>query len=842
MHDSRQDTASTISRESLQTPASCFGVTPGDDRVLVRWDAMLDYFDHLAAHSDRLVVERIGQSTEGRDLVLLAIAAPEVIASLDTHRQRRTALMDPVRLADPALADGTAAGDRTVVLVTSAIHATEVGSVQLCPELAFDLVTRNDADTARMLAETIVLIVPTLNPDGMDLVHNWYDETLGTEQEGTSPPALYHRYAGHDNNRDWMHHRLAETRVLVERVHKPWRPHMVLDLHQMYENGSRYFVPPYIDPIEPNVDPRLIANGSALGNHIAARMAAKGQSGVATGLLFDAFSPSRAWSHYHGGVRILAEAASARIASPVTLTPDDLTVHRDFDPRLPRIGYPMPWTSGEWRLHDIMDYHREAVLATIDHAARNRETWLADQWAIFADAVTAAPDHAYVIPPLEHQLYPAAARDLLAVLQRGEVVLERLIAPETDADGKMHARGSWLVRPGQPAFSWANVLLPSTAYSVATGDNRPYDVTTHSLAVHLGVEASVVTGWEDWASEPAGEVETLRLQPLETPRLGNGRWLTVDGRSHAAVQFAMEARKAGGHLRRLASSHLADGRLLDPGTWVISGIDPAPLLDRAAAIGVRVGTTLPIADGLLEQRVPKIGVFLAPTGEATDAGWVRLTLETLGIPHTVVDLDDIASGGAVDALDVLLLPHLGKKAYSALLADASEPARPSSIERPRFAKVLRHALERGLRIVAIDGSAAMLVELLGLPVEMPLAESDDATFFSPGAMVRTSVSTNHPLGWGMDRFAPALLTGKNAFRRTDSTLPVPVRFEPDQAVISGWVQGADHLSGLDAVVDVPVARGHITLFAIRPHYRAQVAVTLNLLTNALLIGGLEVPA
>ena len=825
-----------------QDPATFFGITPGEDRVLIRWEAMLRYFDHLAAASDRLAVERIGQSTEGRTIALLVVAAPEVIARLGAHRERRSALMDASRLADPALAGGEDAGDRVVMLVTSAIHATEVGSVQLCPELIHDLVTRDDAETARMLTNTIVLVAPTLNPDGMDLVHDWYAQTLGTDDEGTSPPALYHRYAGHDNNRDWLHHRLAESRVLVEQVHKPWRPHIVLDLHQMYENGSRYFVPPYIDPIEPNVDPRLIANGSALGNHIAARMAARGQAGVATGLLFDAYAPTRAWAHYHGGVRILAEAASARIASPVTVTADDLKVHRGFDPRLPRIGYPMPWTGGTWRLRDIMDYHRECVLATIDHAARHRESWLADQWAVFASAVTSPPDHAWVIPPLEHQLDPAAARDLLGVLERGEVTLERLSAPETDGAGQIHARGSWIVKPGQPAFSWANALLPPTVYSVATGDDRPYDVTTHSLAVQLGVEVAPVTGWESWATEPEEAVTSIRLLPLAAPRLGGGRWLTIDARSHAALQLALEGQRAGGRLRRLASSHLADGHLLDPGTWIVSGLDPAGPIERAAALGVRVGTILPIERGLLDQRVPRIGLLLAPTGEATDAGWARLTLETLGLPHTVVGLAEIADGAAFEALDVLLVTHLAAKAWATLLPASDAAATSSSVSRGAFTAALRHALEAGKRIAAIDGSAALLIDLLGLPVETPLAELDDTAFFSPGAMVRASVQAHHPLGWGMDRFVPALLTGKNALRRRDGALPAPVRFAPDPSVLSGWMQGPDRLDGLDAVVDVPVSHGHVTLFAIRPHYRAQVAVTLNLLMNALLIGGLEVPA
>lgn len=817
----------------LPRPEAFFGVIPGEDRVLVRWDAMLRYFDALAEGSDRLIVERIGTSTDGREMVMLIVANPDILADLATHREKRASLTDRALLLDPAQSSGATAGHHAVVLVTSAIHATEVGSVQLCPELAYELVTANSDDARRMRDNTIVLIVPTLNPDGMDLVHDWYEQTLGSDQEGTSPPALYHRYSGHDNNRDWMHHRLAETRVLIEQVHKPWRPHIVLDLHQMQTDGCRYFIPPYIDPLEPNVDPQLVTNGNTLGNHIAARLAAAGHAGVATNLLFDCYSPSRAWSHYHGGVRILAEAASAKIASPIDLKSDDLATYRGFDPRLPRIGQPMPWQGGIWRLRDIMDYHRETILATIDHAARHRETWIADQWRVLARAVHSEATHAYVIPPLEHQLDPAATRELLSIMLQGEVTVERLTTSATDSAGRTHARGSYLLRPNQPFFSWANALIPPTAYPSVV-DSHAYDVTTHSLAVHLGVEASLVEGWLSWASEPVISADELQLHPLTSPATSGGRWITLDARSHAAIQVALEAATSGTEVHRLTTACMNGGKLLDPGTWLLKGGDQTAILTRANAIGVRADSMLPTAGGILHQRVPRIGLFLAPSGEATDAGWVQLTLETLGVPFQLLDLNAIQTGDDLDGVDVILLPHLGRKAYAKVLGDGDATTVFSGAD----VAGLRKALDRRARVVAIDGSAALLTEALGLPVDLPLVDLDDATFSSPGAMVRTTIQTAHPLAWGMDHASPALLTSKNAFRRRDQTLPAPVRFGTE--IASGWMQGPQHLGGLDAVVDVPVGHGHVTLMAIRPHYRAQVAVTLNLLINALMIAGLEV--
>src|SRR5690606_5535227 len=257
-----------------------FGVVPGTDRFLVSRNAIEQHLFDLASSSPRLHVESIGHSTEGRDILLAAIGSPETIAMLDELKEQRRAGDDPTLLADPAHDHGRLAGDNVVVLVTAGIHATEVGGVQLMPELIEELATSRDSRILRILDRAIVLIVPTLNPDGMDVVHDWYTSTLGTSAEGTQPPGLYHRYAGHDNNRDWYTHALAETRVTVDHVLRPWRPHVVLDLHQMGEHAPRYVVPPYIDPIEPHVHPLISSLSSSVGAHIASHLHRLENTGV----------------------------------------------------------------------------------------------------------------------------------------------------------------------------------------------------------------------------------------------------------------------------------------------------------------------------------------------------------------------------------------------------------------------------------------------------------------------------------------------------------------------------------------------------------------------------------
>ena len=820
--------------------SSSFDVVPGEDRVLVRWAEMLAYFRTLAAVSDRVHCESIGQSTEGREMVMITIAHPDAIANLDHHRALRSRLIDPNLLRDPALVDGNAAGSHTVVLVTSAIHATEIGSVQLCPELLYHYATSDDPETLAMLENVILLIVPSLNPDGMELVHDWYEQTLGTKSEGTIPPALSHRFAGHDNNRDWIHHQLAETANVVSHLHHAWRPHIVLDLHQMMTDGPRYFVPPYIDPIEQHVHSLLVAGGNALGAHIATCMASHNLAGTTNGALFDAFSPSRAYSHYHGGVRVLAEAASARIASPIDVALDDLVASRGFDPRVPGVHNPLPWQGGTWRLRDIMDYHRLAVAATVEHASRNRDEWIGRQWKVLTDAVQKTSKFSFVIPPLEHQVDPAAARELIRIMAAGEVVIERLNHTVRDRSGGQHMRGSFLIRADQPFGCWANALLPPTVYPEVAPDSRPYDTTTHSLSVHMGVEVAAVERDETWDMSPLDLASLDRIRSLDAQRQGQGRWLALDARSHESIHVVSDALMAGLRVRRLLRSHFTDGRVLDSGTWILSGARLDTVVESAERLGVRPWSILPLNEGMVEQRQPKIGVHVPSRHNATDAGWTRLVLEHHAIPHTILTDRDLRSSD-LDSFDVILLSHLSASAFT---------QRSTLIDYPdEFADVLGEAgfarlrafVEAGGRIVAIDGAAQACIGQFELPVDMPLNALTDTEFYAPGAMIRTEVDAHHPLAWGLSPTVPAMVNGKTAFRRLPEAaeFSAPLRYASEQIMVSGWLRGESHLAGLDAMVDVPVGTGHVTLINLRPQFRGQTHVTFNVLFNALYIAGLE---
>ncbi|HZH34370.1 MAG TPA: M14 metallopeptidase family protein, partial [Pyrinomonadaceae bacterium] len=367
-----------FSTVSAQTPApkDVLGFTPGDDRKLASWNQIVDYFQKLDRASDRVRFEEIGKTTMGKPFVYATISAPENLKNLEKYKQINARLADPRLIkSNDKTAQSLAKQGKTIVLITCGIHSTEVGSTLSSTLIAHRLATSNEPEIQKILKETIVLLVPSLNPDGVDIVKNWYDKTLGTPYEGTTPPELYHKYVGHDNNRDWYAFTQVETQLTVDKIHNVWHPQIVNDIHQQGPNGARQFVPPYLPPVEPNVPKEIIEGYTELGNYMLQEMLRNNFVGMTNNSTYDAWTPARAYSHYHGGVRILTETASARLATPTTVKFEDLRVPSDdgYDPKKESPNFPRIWQGGEWRLRDITNYMTASTFFLLKHAADNRE-------------------------------------------------------------------------------------------------------------------------------------------------------------------------------------------------------------------------------------------------------------------------------------------------------------------------------------------------------------------------------------------------------------------------------------------------------------------------------------
>ncbi|MBK8813899.1 MAG: hypothetical protein IPN69_24640 [Acidobacteria bacterium] len=477
--------AYTVAAQTVPAPKDVIGFTPGEDRKLASWDRIIEYFKRLDAASDRVRFEEIGKTTMGAPFVYATITDPKNFANLEKIKEINAKLADPrtFKSNDKAAADLIKQG-KTIVLITCGVHSTEVGSTLSSMLIAERLARAEDAETRKILENTVILLVPSLNPDGVDIVKKWYDKTLGTAFEGTDPPELYHKYTGHDNNRDWYAFTQVETQLTVDKLHNVWHPQIVHDIHQQGSRGARMFLPPYLKPVEPNVPPQIIEGFTELGNFIANDLRKKGFEGITTDSTYDAWTPARAYSHYHGGVRILSETASARIATPIDVKFDDLRGDQGFDAKKESANFSPVWKGGKWGLPDITKYMTTGAHSLLRHASDNRAKWLTRFYSIGKGAVRPRKDGEVFAYVFDHK----ASRFegfLESALERAEV--EVTSVGEFTLDGKTYLSGTRVILMNQPYSAFVTAMIEPQKYPDLLDANGapipPYDVTAHNLAL-----------------------------------------------------------------------------------------------------------------------------------------------------------------------------------------------------------------------------------------------------------------------------------------------------------------------------------------------------------------------
>ena len=768
----RGEAGRATSDGGVPTPAAVLGFEPGTDRRLPTWSQVVDYFGRLDAASPRVTVRTLGRTTMGRPFIAAFVGDSATLADLPRHAEIQRRLADARLRRGPGARDSLVAGGKVVVLVTSSIHSDEVGGILAPLVLAHRLATAEDEEARRVRANAITILVPSLNPDGVDIVGDWYRATVGTPHEGADVPVLYHKYTGHDNNRDWYAFTQVETRLTVDSLHNVWHPQVVNDIHQQGAYGSRLFLPPYLPPVEPNVDPLLTDGVDSLGRAVARRLRAEGKAGVVTDAIYDAWTPARAYQHYHGGARILTETASARLATPVLLTRDSLRAGRGYDARRASPNFPAVWPGGRWALADIVRYQTDAAWAIVATVAAERAAWL-DRFARIGEravAGRAAPGRAdwpaaFVIP--ERQPDRASLHELLRILQRGGVEVRRAAAAFA-AGGTRHEAGSYVVLEGQPYFAFAKALLERQRYPDlrdSTGaPTRPFDVTAHTLPLLLGVEVQAVR--EPLAAGPAGE-------PI-------------------AMVNALPAVARG--------------------------------LSASAAAGC--GDTV-------RCDVPRVAVYRshAPT---EDEGWTRWVLERHAVPYASVTDREVRGGALGGRYDVVVIPdHAPARIAEGLPRDEFPDSLAGGLGTAGAA-ALRAFVDSGGTVVALNRASRWAIEALRLPVRDVLGGVPNREFYAPGSILALTVDRTHPIARDLVARPIAWFEGGPAFEATDpSRVRVVAAYPSDgDPLLSGWLLGGDRIRGAGALVEVARGRGRVVLFGFRPQYRGQSAATYPLLWGA----------
>src|SRR5256714_11490880 len=784
----------------LPSPYSVLGFNPGDDRTIADWKQISDYFTRLDAASDRVQVQTVGKSTLGRTMIAAFISAPEKIRSLEKYKAIQARLADPRKVGGDAERDELISDGKTVVVISCSIHSTEIVASQMSMQLAYNLASANDEDALSMLRNTILILIPSPNPDGVDIVANWYRKTLGTPSEGREPPELYHYYAGHDDNRDWFMLNLKETRAITRLLWKGWFPEIGYDIHQQGSNGSRFFVPPFYDPANPHIAALLLRQVGLIGHKMAADVTAAGFKGILTNALYDTWwhGGFRTAPYFHNSIGILTEASSARIMTPSNVTREQLARSNTrgmASAMEATTNFPNPWPGGDWHPRDIMQMELIACHSMLSLASNYRSDYLRNFYELgkanLASSSSAEPI-AYLIPAgqgrdenvakmigtlveqgvevyrLDHELHgiTGAQNQLTSTNERGAKVKQIVVAlSRSPGNGEIPA-GSYIVFLNQPYRQNVLALFEPQLYpdrTTATGEaERPYDVAGWTLPMQMGVDAPAVMSISESATE-----RKLTLIKSEN-----------DVRRDLALQLGTS--------------------------------DSSPIPN-------------PIKTGV------RIGIYQNSRAGNMDEGWTRYVFDTFNVPYKSFHEDSVNDANPRATFDAIVLPSEQTRANP----DNEAPAETARGITDKGYTNLSKFVEDGGTLICFDGSCAAVIRQMKLPLRNVLAGVRSSAFYCPGSILRLNVDTSSPIARTMPKDTDAYFISSSAFDATDNKVHVIARYGKDDVLRSGWLRGEDKIKDKIALAEVTAGKGRVVLFAFRPQHRGQTWGTFSFICTAI---------
>ncbi|MCB9916106.1 MAG: peptidase M14 [Planctomycetes bacterium] len=808
-----------VDAAQVTSPEAHLGRPVGADFQLVDWDEVSSYFRRLDAESDAVLVETVGQTTEGRDFLLATISAPANLARLDELRAHARTLADPRGRSSEAL-DAALRDGKVILFVSCSMHATECAGTSFALDFAYRLATSDEEPWRSAREECVVVLAPSLNPDGLDHVTSWYRETVGTAYEATGLTKLYQYYTGHDNNRDWFMLTQNETRLVTRELYSRWFPQVYWDVHQQGSTRERLFVPPFRDPLNPNLDAAVIGGIDVLGSRALLDLTRDGLTGVSTGVSYDMWwnGGNRNVPVRHNIVGLLTEAASANLASPIFLRPSELAPPRGLDGYAPSNRFPDPWPGGWWRLRDIVDYELGFARSLLGSLSRERAFWLRNAAEVservtFADGAEAP--RAWVLPSDNRD--PAAVRRLVDVLLASGVELHRAAAP-LEADGRTWPAGSLVIRRDQPYGAHVKDLFEVQRYP--EGD-APYDVAGWTLPFLLGVARVEVLALGDAELERVRDVDAATASFHGDPRAAARPELLST--HHSDAWSPVYAALARGERVALATDGADAGLLGPPEAFEAFEAEHATVIEGTRRLGL-----------------------YSPWSGSMDEGWMRWVFDAQGVPYVTVRNEMLRAGALADFLDVLVIPSVS--------AGELDRGRAPGTVQPEFAGGLDAegavAIEEFVRgggtLVTLGASSAWAVDLFELPLVDTARGKDAGEFACPGSVVRT-VPEAHACTAGLPASVAAFFSDSSAWRAMTEAereasgregQPVPevlLRYAPTRVLLSGWIRAPQAIEGHAAWAVARHGAGRVHLFGFRPQYRGWSQATFGLVHRAVLL-------
>ena len=831
-------------QEKITSPEEYFGFEMGADYKLARWDKIVDYFYLLEKQSDKIKVWNLGESSEGHPFLLTLITSADNLANLSEIQQINKEISDPRRISEESIKQHINNG-KAVVFQTMSLHASEVGGTQMSPELAYDLLTKTDEETKRILGNVLYFMVPGFNPDGQIMITDWYKETVGTEYEGVSMPYLYHQYCGHDNNRDGDYLNLPESKLMAKAMYIDWLPQAYIDHHHMGSYGARFFVPPYCDPIRPYADPLVWREISWYGAHIAYKLEEEGFQGVLNAAQFSG------WGHFgwhwitpfHNIAGMLTESANANYASPVFVHPEQLKANtRAFPDYEAQSTFPNPWPGGWWRLRNIVEQQKSSAWSLLDLAARNKETVLKTAYLKAKNQTErgAAGDIKNIIIPLKQHDYLTSVKMINILLQSGIEIQKA----EKDfvAEGKQYKKGSYIISLAQPKMGLIMNLLTETHYA----DNawtrtengvpiRPYDLATHTMYEFMGVNVDALK------SAIKEELIIIENQDIIAGKVEKGNaGYYLDGKQNAAFR-AVNLLFAEGIKVKRADEKTED---LNPGDFIIEKASESKLQEIATKTGVNF---LPI-DNLFskvhEIEPAKVGLFQRYYGGNMDEGWTKLCFENFDFDFENIMSEEIKAGNLKNKYDVIVLPSDSKEVIT---GDFKEDSRANPEDYPEKYRsgigkegtdALKEFVKNGGTLVAFGESYEFAKDAFDLKVKNVIEGLSTTEFYCPGSTLKAEFDNTHPLGYGMLDAGLVLFHSSPVFEvepgRFNENYKTIVRYSDKNLLKSGWLIGEKNIAKKSAMLSAKYGEGEIVLIGFRTQHRNQMDGTFKFLFNTII--------
>ena len=838
-------TGTAEAQKKVTSPKDFFGFELGSDRKIARWDKIVDYFKLLESESRKIKVVNMGPSTEGNPFLLVIISAPDNLANLDRLQEVNARISDPRGVEEAEIKKLVKEG-KAVMCQSMSLHATEIGGTQMAPELTYDLLTRDDDETQRILNNVVFFMIPCFNPDGEIMVTDWYRKTLDTEYEGAGLPWLYHKYVGHDNNRDGDFLNMIESVYAAKILFRDWVPQAYIDHHHMGSYGARLYVPPYCEPIRPYADPLIWREHSWYGAHIAYKLEENGKTGIINAAQFSG------WGHFgwhwitpfHNIAGMLTESASAKLATPIYIHPEQLRGGgRQFPEYKAQTTFPHPWPGGWWRLRDIVEQQKIGSWALLDLAARNKETVL---WNAYLKAKrqtergAQGKPRAYIIPQNQHDTL-TAVKMINTLLMSGVEIKQAKEA--FNVCGVIYPEGSFVISLAQPKMGLIRNLLGRTFYPdndwTRNDDGspvRPYDMATHTMYEFMGVRV-----------DPINEAVKGDFQILNSkvPGSGNveagGSGYVLDGRLNASFKAVNLLLKKGIAVRRVDKAFSG----FRPGDFILSQGKESFLKDVAEQTGVDFKALKgKMKEGTHNVKRLRVGMYKRYWGGNMDEGWTRFLLEQFAFPYNSLMDAEIKKGNLNEKYDVIILPN---DSTGMIMGDISGRYRRylSSVPPEYRTGVGKEGLEalkafvkEGGTLVTLGEACGFAIEKFGLSVSNAVDNLSTKEFFCPGSTLKVNFDNSHPLAYGMPSEGLVLFSSSPAFviipNDHNELYEIVVRYQDRDLLQSGWLIGEKHLSNLAAMVNAAYGKGQVVLIGFRTQHRSQTHGTFKLLFNALM--------